>query len=185
MKILKSKKMKLKKLQIVKILLSFVIIIFCSQNSSMAKYYEMLNKVFVRTAIAEPIVVVEKMQDTVVSEMNKKSQNKEYYFKIKNYKIENSQKRITEIDFDCYIEVKNSNIYFPIKYELYDCQSEEMILESQTMSKKIHIDKITEFEKDYKLVVSWDNKEIIQGNLDDIEIEIHIVQANTLERNVK
>lgn len=175
----------MKKIQIVKILLSMIAIIFLMQGKAMAKYYEMLNKIFVRTTIAEPIIVVENVQDTVISEMNKRSENKEYYFKIKNYKQENNEKKTTEVDFDCYIEVKNSNIYFPIKYELYDCSNNEMILETKNESKKIHIEKNIEFEKNYKLVVSWDNKEIVQGNVDDIEIEIHIVQANTLERNVK
>ncbi len=172
-------------MQTAKILLSMIVIIFFMQNNVMAKYYEMLNKVFVRSTIAQPIIVVQNLQDTVISEMNKKSGNKEYYFKIKNYKQENSQKQITEVDFDCYIEIKNSNIYFPIKYELYDCSNNEMILETENISKKIHIEKDVEFEKNYKLVVSWDNKEIVQGELDEIEIEVHIVQANTLERNVR
>lgn len=172
MKNQKQKKMKLK------ILLSFVVVVFCVQNTSMARYYEMLNKVFVRTTIAEPIIEVQNLQDTVVSEMNKKSENKEYYFKVKNYKFEDTQKQITEVDFDFYIEIINSNNNFPIKYELYDCENNEMILETQNLSKKIHINKNIEFERNYKLVVSWSNKELIQGNLDDIELAIYVAQSH-------
>lgn len=169
----------MKKTLILKILLSILIILFFIQNYSIAQYNEILNKIFVNGTIARPIIVVEKLQDTVIAKIDKDSENKEYYFKVKNYIInESEEKIITEVDFDFSIEIKNSNNNFPIKYELYDCENKKRLLNGKDISEKIYINKNIEFEKTYKLVVSWEDKKELVGNLDDIEVIVNIEQIN-------
>ena len=63
-------------------------------------------------------------------------------------------------------------------YELYDCENEEKLLNGGDISEKICINKNIEFEKTYKLVVSWEDKNELVGNLDDIEIIVNIEQIN-------
>ncbi len=169
----------MKKTLILKILLSTLVILLFIQNYSVAQYNGILNKIFVNGTIARPIIVVEKLQDTVIAKMDKDSENKEYYFKVKNYIINQSKEKIiTEVDLNFSIEIKNSNSNFPIKYELYDCENEEKLLNGGDISEKICINKNIEFEKTYKLVVSWEDKNELVGNLDDIEIIVNIEQIN-------
>ena len=67
----------------IKILLLISFVLISIQISSFARYYDVIGKIKGRATIAEPIVKVEKLQDTIIAEINKKSQPIEYYFVIK------------------------------------------------------------------------------------------------------
>lgn len=164
------------KKKIIVIILINMFILF--QNPVVARYYESVAKIRGKAIIAEPIIRVEPLQDTIKTEINKKSQIKEYYFIVKNYELDvNNQKRINEVDFICNIEIKNSNDNFPVRYELYDCEKNEEILNGKKISKDINIIKNMEFEKKYKLLVYWDDVENM-SNSNDVEIVINVVQKN-------
>lgn len=163
-----------KKKQLMKIVFSFFIILIIVQTNSMARYYEILNMFSGKAIIAEPIIIVEKIQEPINIEVTKNMDIQEYYFKIRNYKLdEKSNKKITEVNFAVFIEIKNSNLEFPIKYELYDCENGEELLKGNNITDKIIVNRNKEFEKIYKLVVSWNDKETISGNLDEIEILVN------------
>lgn len=169
----------MKKIQIIKILASFFIIIVVIQTNSFARYYESLNKITGKATIAEPIIKVENLQETIIENINKNSKEKEYYFNVKNYLInEKNNKKITEVDFDFFIEIKNSDTNFPIKYKLIDCENSEELLNNKSITSKIHINRNVEFNKTYKLVIEWDDRENIQSVTDNIDIVVSVSQSN-------
>lgn len=114
-----------------KIVISILLIMIFFQIPALARYYENLKMVNAKGIIAEPIVQVELLQDTIVANVDKKNSIKECYFYLKNYLIENNNnnKRINEADFICDIEIKLTNLNFPIKFELYDCTTGEELLD--------------------------------------------------------
>ena len=71
-------------------------------------------------SIPEPIVDIEKSQDTIVKKIISNTQIQEFCFTIRNFKNMENCKKISEVDFEFEIEIKKSNSIFPIKYELYD-----------------------------------------------------------------
>lgn len=171
-----SLKKKMKKIRI--LVLISILFFISSQNSVVARYYESILKINGRAIIAEPIIRVEALQDTIITEINKNSQIQEYAFVVKNYEIDSSnKKRINEVDFLYNIEIKNSNENFPIRYELYDCLTNEELLNNTSKSKEININKNVEFERKYKLLVYW-NEIPNMSNHNDIEIIIKINQKN-------
>lgn len=109
-----------KKLKIIMIVNLFVFFVFV-QEPIFARYYDSIGKIIGKATIAEPIIKVEALQDTIIMEVNRKSNISQYNFVIKNYEIDSkNNKRINEIDFLYDIEIKNSTKNFPIRYELYD-----------------------------------------------------------------
>ncbi len=139
-----------------KLIMLFLLMIFYLKIYSFAMYCESLKNIQIRANIAEPIIKIEPLQETIFCKMNSNSENKEYIFSIKNYYInENNIKRISETDFDFNFEVTVSNKQFPIKYKLYDCNTQKEILD---FNEKIHIEKDIEFENKYKLVIFWQEK---------------------------
>jgi len=153
-----------------------ILILIVLEIPSIARYYESATKIKGKAIIAEPIIKVEMLQDTIITDFNKKTKVPEYYFIIKNYEIDaNNNKRINEIDFICNIEIKNSEDNFPIRYELYDCETNEEMLEGNKISKEIFISKDVELEKKYKLQVYWKDVQNMSNN-NDIEIIINVTQ---------
>lgn len=119
----------IKKKQIVKkIVISVFLIIIFFQIPAFARYYECLQKVNTNAQIAEPVVRVELLQDTITASVNKINPIQESYFCLKNYVIENDNKRINETYFICDIEIELTDEKFPVKFELYDCLTGEEIL---------------------------------------------------------
>lgn len=159
-------------------IISVIIIILIIPITSLAKYYEIIRKIEGNAIIAEPIVVVEKKQEKVISDFNKNTV-KEYGFLVKNYKYdERGNKRISEVDFIYNIEIKNSSNNFPVKYELYDCSSNEEILKGNNKTSDLLLLRNQEYENEYKLIVSWNEVE----NLDSqSEIDI-LINASQLPR---
>ena len=109
------------KIQSNKLLLLIIIFILLLSftNPIFARYYEILEMFSGKAIIAEPIVKIESLQDTIEMEINKETRIKEYNFVIRNYENIGNIKRINEVDFLYDIEIKNSSDNFPIKYELY------------------------------------------------------------------
>lgn len=166
---MKGEKKKIKK-QIV--ILSFIIIIFL-QMPCFARYYEILGKMNGKARIAEPIVKVESLQDTMNLEMNRNIEEKEYHFIIKNYEVSSTNnKKISEVDFSYNIEIKCSNNNFPVKYELIDCSTGEIVLNNSSFEMKKNI----EYEKEYKLVVKWSDVEGEINLNNNIDINIKVLQ---------
>ena len=147
------KKLKLKTILIISIfVISYTTPIF-------ARYYESLEYFFGRETIAEPIIKVETLQETISMEINKENEIKEYNFIVKNYEISNDIKRINEVDFLYDIEIKNSAENFPIKCELYEVETGKELLNGSNKVQGIEIKKNIEYEKEYKLKVTWKNTE--------------------------
>ncbi|MBR3614617.1 MAG: hypothetical protein IKL55_05515 [Clostridia bacterium] len=119
---IKISKNKLKTIPII------ILLILNFSNPIFARYYERLEQFLGKASIAEFIIKVEPLQDTIITEINKESLVKEYNFCVKNYLIDGNMKRINEVDCLYDIEIKNSSKNFPIKYELYDLKTGEEIL---------------------------------------------------------
>ncbi len=156
----------------------FILLLLIIANFStnvFARYYEKISNINLSFNIAEPIIIVEKKQDTIIKNINSNSPIQEFYFTIKNYKNIENNKKISEVDFEFDIEIKNSDDTFPIKYELYDCLSNENILLEDNRTEKIDVFKNIEFEGCYKLCVVYENKNS-QSTSNSIDIEININQ---------
>lgn len=139
----------------------FVILILIVINFStnvFAIYYEKLTNIRLLLNIAEPIISVEKNQDTIIKSINPNTPMQEFYFTVKNYKNIDDVKKISEINLEFEIEIVNSDNTFPIKYELYDCLTNEKILLDDNKSSKIDMHKNVEFERCYKLCVIYEKQ---------------------------
>ena len=156
---------KLKKILIISIFLISI------EINCFARYYENLEKIQTKA----PIIRIDKLEDTINLELNKKTEPKEYFFIIKNYEIDElNNKRISEVDFNYNIEIINSDNKFPVKYELYDCTTGEKV----ETKNQYNIEKKKEYEKKYKLVVSWNNLQSEMSNTSDIDIVVNVSQTN-------
>jgi len=163
------------------ILIFFIIIfIILLGNIVFARYYKKITNISKNFSILEPIFNVEKLSDySVINEYNKYSGNKEYFFKVKNYEIKDNIKRISEVNFNYTIKIINSNNYFPIRYELYDADTNTLILKDSILTEKIFVAKDIEYEKNYKLNVIWDDEKEIAGDMTNIGIEVNAYQSMT------
>ncbi len=155
------------------VVLIIILITFFTQNT-FAKFYEKLEKTLIKAEIAEPIAIFESVSETVkINNFNKYSGEKEYIFKIKNYDIlENGERRISEVNFNYFIEIKSTNSNFPIKYKLIDMQNNEEIELINNKSNEISMKSEKEFEKGYKLVIMYDETKKVDTNEKSADIEI-------------
>lgn len=147
------KKIKLK----VILIISFLLIFY--STPIFARYYESLECFSGKAIIAEPIIRVEKMQETINMQINKENKIEEYNFVVKNYEIDANGKRINEVDFLYDIEIKNSDNNFPIKCKLFEVETGKELLNGTTRVQGLEILKNVEYEKEYKLQIEWENKE--------------------------
>ena len=147
------KKLKMKLI----LILSFLLISY--STPIFARYYECLESFSGKGVIAEPIIKVQALQNTINMEVNKESMIEEYSFVVRNYELNNNEKRINEVDFLYEIEIKNSDNNFPIKCKLFDVQTGEELLKGLKKVEGLEILKNVEYEKQYKLQVEWENKE--------------------------
>ena len=112
----------------IKLIILVVIFICCLSNPIFARYYEILENISAKATIAEPIIIVEGLQDMIKTEVTKENVIEEYNFVVKNYIQTENAKRISEVDFLYDIEIKNSDENFPVRYELYDIETGEELL---------------------------------------------------------
>ena len=147
------KKLKFKFLTII----SFLLISY--STPIWARYYEELKGVSCNAIIAEPIIKVEALQETIKAEIDKEKVIKEYNFIIKNYETNNNEKRINEVDFLYDIEIKKSDNNFPIKCKLFETKSGKELLNGSNKVQGLEILKNIEYEKKYKLQVIWEGKD--------------------------
>ena len=143
--------------------------------NTFARYYEKISNIKLLFSIPEPIVDIEKSQDTIVKKIISNTQIQEFCFTIRNFKNMENCKKISEVDFEFEIEIKKSNSIFPIKYELYDYLTNEKILLENNKTEKNFVYKNIEFEKKYKLclIIPKDNNQNFES---DIDIEVNIIQ---------
>ena len=158
----------------------FIIITFLFitlfNNFCYARYTELINSGSYYATIAEPYFVVIPIQETYVFEANKQNINKEYFFIVKNY--DDNNKKASEVDLEFDIEISLSNTNFPVSYKLFDCTTnEELLLDNSNKTQKIFIGKNILFERQYKLVTSWCDKQNMSEN-----VEIYII-INSSQRN--
>lgn len=156
-----------------RVIIILIIIIFFSKNT-FAKFYEELEKTVIKAEIAEPIVKLESISETVtMNNFNKNIGEKEYDFIIKNYEIaKDGKKKISEVNFNYFIEIKSTNNSFPVKYKLIDAQTAEEITLINDISREIIMKNGEEFERTYKLIIMWDESKNIDANEKNTDIEI-------------
>ena len=159
----------------VKVILIVSLLLICYSRPIFARYYESIELFSGKATIAEPIVKVEALQDTINMEVNKESNINEYNFIVKNYEINKGLKRINEANFLYDIEVKNSDNNFPVKYELFDCETGKELLNGSNKVQGMEIFKNIEYEKEYKLRVTWENKENM-SETNDVDIVVSASQ---------
>lgn len=159
------KTMKMKKILIISVF------IICYSTPIFARYYESLEYFSGKATIAEPIIKVENLQNTISMEINKEENIKEYKFVVKNYEVNNGKKRISEVDFLYDIEIRNSNNNFPVRYELFECETEEELLKGTNKIQNLEILKNVEYEKEYRLKVIWETKENM-SDINDVDIVV-------------
>jgi len=123
--------------------------------------------------VAEPVIVIEEadFKSTIV---NKKTFPIEYKFTIKNY-IED---KINEIEFYYNIEVQAKPSNFPIKYTLIDVENEEDIILNGNKTDNLKILKEVKEEKNYMLLIEWDEKDGELSNETKLIIKINVEQRN-------
>lgn len=145
-----------------------------------ARYFEKIENIQGKGIIAEPIFKVESLQEIVTETINKKTKPKEYVFKVKNYVFENNgnSKRISQVDMSYNIQVINEKSNFPVRYELYEFETNQNIINTNGKTEDIFIKKDIEYEKKYRLVVFWENKEGLLENNDNIKI---IINSNQIK----
>lgn len=139
----------------------FAIITFfliCYSTPIFARYYEGLERFSCKGTIAEPIMKVETLQETIEMKIDKENTIKEYKFIVKNYEIINNKKRISEVDFLYDIEIKKSDNNFPIKCKLFEVETGKELLNGSNKVQGLEILKNIEYEKEYKLQVIWEDK---------------------------
>ena len=140
---------------------------------SFARYYEKIGAIQGRATIAEPIVIVEGLQDTISLEINKNTKPIQYCFVVRNYKTDSeNNKKISEVDFFYNIVVKSSSTNFPVKFELYDFDSGEKI----SNESKFDMLKDVEYEKKYKLIVYWNDLQSEMSSLTDVSVLVNVSQ---------
>lgn len=118
--------------------------------------------------IAEPIVILEKLEESKTIQFDKNTVQ-EISFKVKNYYV-GSIKRINETDFKYDIIIQESNENFPIKYELYNSKNEELLNGNKRVN-SISINKNSEDEETYRLVIKWKS---IENPLQNLNVGIKI-----------
>lgn len=156
-------------------IINIIIIILIIPITSFAKYYEIIRKIEGNAVIAEPIVVVEKKQEKIISNFDKNTV-KEYYFTVKNYKYDENQ-RISEVDFVYNIEIKNSTSNFPVKYQLYNCDSGEELLKDNTKTNDLILYKNQKCENEFKLIANWKDIENLDSQC-EVDILINASQVS-------
>lgn len=160
-----------------RIFIIFVLIIMIANIPCLARYYKNI-KCSYSTSIAYPIVRVENVSNMVENlDYNKNCQELEYIFDVKNYYLENESITISEVDFDYEVEIVESNVHFPISYELFEDGNEEGVAIQNNKTGKYHISKRNQYIKRFRLVAKWnDSKELI-GAEDNIDIKINVIQS--------
>ena len=159
-------------------MISIFIILIVVNNFSYGRYYRKVSSKY-DGMIAEPIVKVQKVSQKIIeNNYTKNTSSMEYIFDIKNYYTdENANKKISEVDFGYLISIKETNPNFPVRYELYDMESGEELLNNGLATSKKTIFKNNEYSKRYKLIAIWNSDKVLSGNLDEVAIEVEIVQG--------
>lgn len=159
-------------------LILILLIISFFQNYCYAIYYESLGKTKYYASIAEPIFIIIPSQDMCKFKAYKNNINKEYIFTIKNNYNDGDNIRISEVDIKFYITIQKSKNNIPLQFRLYDCLSNsEIPLDESNKSEEIISPKNELFERQYKVVVYWDESIKLFENV-DIEILINGAQYN-------
>jgi len=110
------------------------------------------------------------LQEKIDLEISNQTNNKEFFFIIKNYREENNEKILTDIDLEFCIELELTDEKFPVEFKIYDCSNEKEVLEAE----KIKISKDIEFKNKYKLVVLGKENQLSKVSKSDVDINIKV-----------
>lgn len=124
-----------------------------------------------KAVIAEPIIILESFENDSKL-VNKLNFPLEYYFKIKNY----NDNKINEVDFLYNIEIIESNNNFPIKYKIIDALTNEEINLNNNITENFKISKMLKEEKEYKIILDWEENEEEMPETVDFKIKINLEQ---------
>lgn len=165
-----------------KLIISSFIIIILLENVSIARYYKKLTGIKVKFQIVKPIIKLESDNKLPIEIFCNKNMKKfEHIFCIKNYSNDDDNLKISELDIEYEIEVKNSNENFPIKYMIYDYETGEKILNENNKTKKYEILKNVKYDKRYKLEIEWNDKSNM-ATYSEIDLNLNITKMS--EKNV-
>lgn len=159
------------KFKIKQIILMAIIILLCIPSITMSKYNSKFEKNG-KINIAKPVIIFEEQTELNSEIINKKSFPIEYNFKIKNY----TDTGVNEIEFYYNIEVQDTAINFPIKYRLFDINTNEEVILNNNKTIDMKISNGIAEEKLYKLVIEWDKRNGRLSNDTDLNIKINVVQ---------
>lgn len=165
--IIKNKKLKQKKIQIILILAILFLVILA--GISFAKYINK-NIILSSTKIAKPVLELVNGSEIKINNNNKEG---EYQFKVKNY---NRNNEITQVGLNYNIEII-SNKDNSIKFELYKNNEQLQIIDNKT--KNAILPQNEKQEDNYKLKVIYNensNKEGAADLMQDIQIKVHSEQ---------
>ena len=153
------------------LIISILIIII--PITAWARYQSETSTVKTNGIIAEPIVRIEEIDQHQIYEMNKQSVE-EYRFKVCNYNKIGDIARISEINFKYNIEIVNTNSNFPIRFELYNSNNNE-ILNGKNITSDFLIQRNNIYEKEYRLIIYWEDKTEL-ANTTDVNIKVNAFQ---------
>lgn len=155
------------------IMISFFIVVFIP-IISIGKYCKKITNIKVGFNLAEPIIEINSIQNTIKKDVIVGDKIEEFYFNVRNYK-KKADKIISEVKLSYNIEIKiSNNDCYGIEYKLYDCENGEEVLKGKNITENIIVDANVEYEKQYKLIVKF-NKEIKTNNL-NIDVVLNSTQ---------
>lgn len=163
----KVKKGKMRKREVVILLIVTLIISFFISGYSMGKGVSQ-TKVNTEAQIAKPILEVENNPDITITKNNNKGT---YDFKVKNY---NMNEEITQIDLLYTIEILTKT-QDEISFKLYKNDKEVSLEENK--SQEMLLTKNEKQEDNYKLEILYNNSSGLEKDIfQDVQIKVHTEQ---------
>lgn len=154
------------KIQII-VLMTCIIILFMTSYSIGKQITEVV--IAMNGQIAKPIFVVENQSEIEITESKKEG---EYYFKVKNYEVE----EISQVDMQYYIEIIGTTDK-SIKYTLYKNDKQIELQNNKTENQNMQKDE--KQEDNYCLKIQYDNTKptSLYDTMQELQIKVHSEQV--------
>lgn len=153
--------------------LTFMIIVLFFSGYSFAKYVEQ-RIIQSNTQIAEPILEIENNDANVIN-ISANESTGVYQFKVKNFKLENQVKKVTDVDMKYYIEILSQEDD-GVKMKLFENDKEIPLINNKSGYMTIY--KNTPEERIYKIKISYDKEEENKKEINQtVQIKIHSEQV--------
>lgn len=127
------------------------------------------------TTLKLPIFQVEESVLTEAVMTSKSESNQaEFIFNILNYRIENNNTILNEIDWEYYIQIIPTTANFPVRYRLFDMsENREINIDSNLKSESLALG-TTQQNHHYKLVAEWDMENSSRNLEENLKVDIEI-----------